>query len=100
MVKVRIVKPNLTMVEIGLVTLYFSYETLIAFQHPAAGTRFVVSENQWTATTGKHLTEIDGRRTKTAQRERVPAAEFNALVKQYIDTIGEEHGKGATATES
>jgi hypothetical protein len=89
MVKVQILASNLTEVEVGQVTLYFSYESLVAFQHPAVGGR-VVSENQWSKTTGKHLTLIDGRTTKAEQKQRLAASEFNALVKQYIDTIGEE----------
>lgn len=95
MVSVKVLKPNLTAVCIGQVQLWFSYSALVAFEHPAVnGGRRVVSENQWTTTTGKHLTEIDGGNKKG----RMKAVEFNALVKQHIETIGEPHAGEATAT--
>lgn len=49
---------NLTKVVIGPLTLWFSYETLIAFQMRSE--KLIVRENDWGATTGKHLAQIDG----------------------------------------
>jgi hypothetical protein len=49
---------NLTEVEIGNVTLWFSFKTCVAFMTPGSGK--VVSENCWGSTTGKHLNSIDG----------------------------------------
>lgn len=34
-------------------SLYFSYQTIVAFSHPSTG--LVVSENVWSTTTGKHI---------------------------------------------
>ena len=39
---------------IGNITLWFSYDTVVAFGNPA-----VVSENLWGPTTGKHLNAIN-----------------------------------------
>jgi len=39
-------------VTIGKVELYFSYKTLVAIND---GKELIVSENQWSNTTGKHL---------------------------------------------
>lgn len=50
--------PNARVVTVGPLTLWFSYETLVAFQ--AAGRPRVVRENVWGPTTGKHLNAIDG----------------------------------------
>ena len=44
-------------VDIGTVTFYFSYDTVIGF-HEAGHTR-KVSENVWTVTTGKHLNWVE-----------------------------------------
>lgn len=47
-----------TQVTFGPLTVWFSYETLVAFQ--MRGEPVVVRENTWGATTGKHLAQIDG----------------------------------------
>ena len=49
-------------VEIGDLDLYFSYNTIVAFRSPFSG--FVISENIWSMTTGRHLNEIDPDKTK------------------------------------
>jgi hypothetical protein len=41
----------------GLFTVYYSYATPVAFSVNGAT---IVSENVWSRTTGKHLTQIDG----------------------------------------
>lgn len=51
-------RPNYSVVYLGDKTLYFSYQTLIAFRAPGYG--LVVRQNDWSATTGKHLNYIDG----------------------------------------
>lgn len=86
-VRVRVLKSNFTLVEIGMVTLWFSYETVVAFSHPRvdAGRR-KVCENMWSTTTGRHLNEIDGGDKKS----RLKRDDFIELVKQHIETIGEE----------
>lgn len=47
---------NFTEVRIGSLTLWFSYETVIAFHTPATG--YQVRENNWGPTTGKHINYV------------------------------------------
>ena len=49
---------NFTVVEVGDVRVWFSYETPIAFRK--VGEPLVVRENIWGPTTGKHLNRVDG----------------------------------------
>jgi len=63
---------NETTVSTGGVDLYFSYETVVAFN---AGEGLVVSENVWSGTTGKHLNGIDGGSAE-AKRLRIPYSDF------------------------
>lgn len=58
-------------IDIGSVTLWYSYTTVIAFK--VAGQPVVVHENDWTRTTGKHLNLID-----KDKKIRVGEREFNA----------------------
>jgi hypothetical protein len=51
------------------ITLYFSYETVIAYSNDTEG--LVVSENMWGPTTGKHLNWIS-----TDHKTRVKRTEF------------------------
>lgn len=44
-------------VRIGKLTLYFSYETVIAFED---GFEFHIAQNRWGRTTGGHLNSING----------------------------------------
>jgi hypothetical protein len=50
-------RANAITVNIGDVRLYFSYRTVVAFTTPQTG--LVVSENNWSTTTGKHLNWIN-----------------------------------------
>ena len=63
---------------IGLVTVWFSYNTPVAFTAPGMGK--VVRQNEWGPTTGKHLNWIDG----GTKRERVNGDEFVRLLEQAI----------------
>ena len=47
---------NKNRVSIGSLELWFSYETIVAFDHPL--TSFICSKNVWSNTTGKLLNEI------------------------------------------
>lgn len=77
-------RPNFTEVTIGDVTLWFSYQTVIAFHSPA--TKFVVSENLWANTTGRHINQATQRavganatphtRTERSAFERILSAMF------------------------
>jgi hypothetical protein len=70
-----------TAVEIGNLTLYFSYETIVAFRHK--GMR-IVSKNIWSNTTGRHLNEIDG----GMKENRYEHDDF----KRLLDDALKEHG--------
>ena len=53
---------NLTTIYMDDRVLWFSYDTLVAFQSISTktGIEKVVHENVWSASTGKHLNSIDG----------------------------------------
>jgi hypothetical protein len=67
-------------VEIGNLSLYFSYDTVVAFS--TLGTGLVVSQNDWGSTTGKHLNRIGDNKSL-----RIPRAEFvtklDAMLKEH-----------------
>lgn len=69
-------------VRVGNATVWFSYQTPVAFKI-GANPR-VVRQNEWKTTTGKHLNAIDGGDKKT----RVSGAEFERL-------FNEQFGNGA-----
>lgn len=70
--------PNFSIVTIGNVQLAFSYETIVGY---SAGFRWIVSENRWSKTTGKHLSWLG--------RERVPREEFEAGLASLLSQIQE-----------
>ena len=67
-------------VEVGEVTVWFSYKTPIAFQ--VGCNPRVVRENDWKTTTGKHLNAIDGGDKKS----RVSGLEFERLWAEQIES--------------
>lgn len=71
-----------TVVTIGDTQLLFSYETLVAFQEGYGN--WIVSENVWGPTTGKHINNITGVRNK---EDRMPRAEFVALTEKRFTSI-------------
>jgi len=56
-------------------TLYFSYETCVAFRHNG---ELVASQNAWSSTTGKHLNAIPG----YDKSEALPYEEFTGLLSE------------------
>lgn len=65
-------------VTVGRITVWFSYQTPIAFRdgyNPR-----VVRENDWSTTTGKHLNAIDGGNKKG----RVSGQEFERLFAEAL----------------
>lgn len=50
-------RPNFSRVDVGSLTLWFSYRTVIAYQDGWETT--VVRENDWSNTTGRHLNYVD-----------------------------------------
>lgn len=84
MPKIRIHGANQTEVNIGDITLYFSYETCVAFHLAGAG--YFVSENVWSRTTAKHISQMTG----VSKDRRISKAEFTAKL-DYILTAIEIH---------
>ena len=70
---------NFTVVEVGDVRVWFSYETPIAFRK--VGEPLVVCENIWGPTTGKHLNRVDGG-DKEAKAHRVSSDEFKRALEE------------------
>ena len=62
----------------GTLSLWYSYETCIAFRSPGHGK--VVRRNDWGSTTGKHLNAIDGGDKKS----RVPSERFQELWDEQV----------------
>ena len=62
--------------QLGDVTVYFSYETPVAFSAPGHG--LVVRKNDGGPTSGKHLNWIDG----GDHKNRLPGSEFEQLLKE------------------
>lgn len=69
------------MVEVGSLHLYFSYETIVAFRAPQTG--FIVSENVWSKTTGKHLNWIDPYKSN-----RVKHTDFELILSKVLKEAG------------
>lgn len=74
MVKLEQISPNFHKVEMGWLTVWFSYETPIAFHTPEG---LVVSENPAGKTTGGHINQVS--RTK----DRVPHDEFIKMLEAF-----------------
>ena len=70
-------------VDIGSLSLYFSYETVIAFQDNAG---LVVRENDWSTTTGKHLNWVDG--GGEAKKKRLPSQAFEDALTAKLASYG------------
>ena len=63
------------------ITLYFSYDTLVAFRgETKKGSSLYVHTNDWGTTTGKHLNWIDG----GDKESRLSDKEFEKLYKQAL----------------
>ena len=70
---------KLTEVSFGDFTLYFSYQTLVAFIAPKI--ELVCQQNVWGNTTGKHLNDI-----QPDKNARVDGPEFERLAAVYLPT--------------
>jgi hypothetical protein len=70
------------MLEYGGITLYYSYQTIVAFRTVKTG--LVVTQNYWATTTGKHLNWIDGGDKKS----RLKADEFKAKLEAALTENG------------
>lgn len=75
--------PAAKRIDIGPITIWFSYTTPIAFM--VQGRDKVVRQNEWSVSTGRHLNLIDGGSAE-ARRARVTGAEF---VRRLEESIGQ-----------
>lgn len=73
---------NAMYVQIGSLTIYFSYQTPVAFSAPGIGRR--VRVNSWGPTTGKHLNAIDNGN----QKARINGEQF----ERELEKLLAEHG--------
>jgi len=71
---------NAICVTIGDLDLYYSYSTIVAFRH---GSNFFVCENIWSATTGKHINDIDGR----DKAGRLSREDFLTALKELMEEL-------------
>ncbi len=76
-------KGNSVKVEVGPLTIWYSYETAVAFC--VAGNRRVVCENSWGTTTGKHLNVIEPNKNN-----RVSMNEFYRLWAELVEPMTEK----------
>lgn len=63
-------------VQIGQLTFYFSYQTIIAFE---CNGELYISENIWSNTTARHLNSINRDKSK-----RMPNDDFMAKLKTIL----------------
>lgn len=75
-------------VDFGTLTVWFSYQTAVAFQ--VNGKDRVVRENSWGPTTGKHLSWIE-----PDKRKRVSAEKFEELWQKQVQPALKRLGKVA-----
>lgn len=73
---------NTVTVTVGRLTLWFSYQTCVAFKIGFAPQ--VVHKNDWAQTTGKHLNWIDG----GDKKGRVNGEDFDRLLSEALAEVG------------
>lgn len=60
-------RPNFSIANFDWITIAFSYETMVGYQVPGSG--WVVRQNDWGPTTGKHLNHLQSDHTKRLSKE-------------------------------
>ncbi len=86
MYKVKLLKPNFTCVYLPGGSIYFSYETPIAFSVLEGDTyKYYKSANVWSKTTGRHLNNAN-----LAACETVPNGKFNELLAAAFPSQGDK----------
>lgn len=70
--------PTANIVTINNIELLFSYETVVAYR--VAGSGWVASENVWSQTTGKHISQTTGIKPV----DRTPRAQFQSQLAHYL----------------
>ena len=71
--------PHAVTVTVGEVEIAFSYSTPVGFYSPATG--WVISENLWGPTTGKHINALPGGSDKA---RRVARDDFDRLLSLAV----------------
>jgi hypothetical protein len=69
-------------IDLGPLTVWFSFKTPVAFRAP--GTPTIVRQNDWGATTGKHLKFINGETSKT-DTIQVAGEQFEELWAKHVE---------------
>ena len=69
-------------IQIGTLYLYFSYDTVVAFEAPMFG--FRCCENVWTVTTGKHLNWLEPDKSKRIPSEQIDKELASVLKKHKL----------------
>ena len=70
-------KANFTVVTVGSLELAFSYRTVVGFRDGFEG--WILSENLWGPTTGRHLNALPG--------ERISRGDFDAKLNALLARI-------------
>ena len=73
---------NFANVTVGKLELAFSYKTVIGF---ASGARWVISENLWGPTTGKHINALPSGSLKST---RVSRPDFEEQLNRALKRFG------------
>ena len=76
-IELSTVSTNLTKFSLGNLDIYFSYNTAVAFEDSQANQ--VISQNQWSTTTGKHLSIIN-----KDVSDRIPYEQFTKELEKAI----------------
>lgn len=72
----HLIAPNFTRVDVGDLTVWFSYESPIAYRDRHG---LVIRENSWGPTTGKHLNAVHPDKGR-----RIPSAEFESKINALL----------------
>lgn len=81
---------NTNRVDVGNLAIWFSYETIVAFQDDG---ELVVCKNNWQQTTGKHLNLIDSDKSKRLDRKEFEEKLKEAFIKNKLIDAREEIAK-------
>jgi hypothetical protein len=73
-------RTNFTTVDLGSLSLAFSYTTVVGF---SLSSGWVVCENDWGSTTGKHLNWLE-----PDKKRRLPRAEFEKQLSDAMAKVG------------
>jgi hypothetical protein len=80
MIRLNSISSNFTKLSIGDFQFWFSYETCIAFTHPKLG--FLISENIWSNTTGKHLNQLE-----PDKKQRLKYLDFKEHLDIFLESF-------------